>query len=350
MVFPPQPRPGHLHWRWPYPSPSFVFNVYIIYAVCLGSVRRGQGRAIFTADCSHSFHFNCIVNNVKHGNYLCPICRLKWKEIPFQLTRAVCFVIENLGPSDRLSIVSFSGNALRLFPLRWVTNIGREDANGGTKIVFKTGPRVLAERRQENSVSSIVLLSDGKDAYNYDNLPTHLEFLKLEDQTSNFPVNTFGFGSDHDSSTMHAISDASGGTFSFIESVSMVQDAFARCIGGLLTSLGLQIGSIPSWSYPSEISEQGLEGVINVGDLYADDEKEFQFYLSVPDFQATTRGDSTTTHTSILREGGSSNHSGSIGYYTPSMVSMVSKSKTPSALNSREHVQRHHKSRSLTRM
>ncbi|KAG5620605.1 hypothetical protein H5410_005823 [Solanum commersonii] len=27
---------------------------------------------------------DCIGENVKHGNLLCPICRCKWKEIPFQ--------------------------------------------------------------------------------------------------------------------------------------------------------------------------------------------------------------------------------------------------------------------------
>ncbi|KAH0646363.1 hypothetical protein KY284_034247 [Solanum tuberosum] len=47
-----------------------------------GSMKAGNGQAIFTAECAHSFHFSCIANSVKHGNYLCPICRCKWKEIP----------------------------------------------------------------------------------------------------------------------------------------------------------------------------------------------------------------------------------------------------------------------------
>lgn len=50
--------------------------------ICLGSMK--AGKAIFTAECKHSFHFHCIGKNVKHGNHLCPICRCKWKEIPFQ--------------------------------------------------------------------------------------------------------------------------------------------------------------------------------------------------------------------------------------------------------------------------
>ncbi|KAG8385152.1 hypothetical protein BUALT_Bualt03G0012000 [Buddleja alternifolia] len=435
-------------------------------AICLGNVRGGVGQAIFTAECSHSFHFSCIASSVKHGNYTCPICRSQWKEIPLQLAdasrsatgrarvspsqvsfedytanvshalrppnqhhpepvrfsddepllvvpsdlsptslcvpannvsikafpefpavaapdsvsefavlvglrappllddarkverapidlvtvldvsgsmdgsklfllkRAVSFVIENLGPADRLSIVSFSSSANRIFPLRRMTDRGREDAklavsslssDGGTDIVegLKKGARVLEERRERNPVASIILLSDGRDTYNCNNAPIRrsqqnqtssnptqvLQYLNLlpvsicpnnrepqtEDPGPTFSVHTFGFGADHDSSAMHAISDASRGTFSFIESVGMVQDAFARCIGGLLSvvaqelrlivtsaSPGVVITKIPSGRYANEISDHGLQGMINVGDLYADEEKEFLAYLSIP--------------------------------------------------------------------
>ena len=49
-------------------------------------MKQGGGHAIFTAECSHSFHFHsiCIASNVKHGNQICPVCRAKWKEIPVQ--------------------------------------------------------------------------------------------------------------------------------------------------------------------------------------------------------------------------------------------------------------------------
>ncbi|XP_059625017.1 E3 ubiquitin-protein ligase WAV3-like [Cornus florida] len=432
-------------------------------AICLTRVKPGQGQAIFTAECSHSFHFSCIASSVKHGNHLCPICRSKWKDIPFQcpsnsvdpqcngqghvahslleglraniprniippplppheprhfsddeslpfipaeptsiahpqtltlkaipelpsiaasdsfstfavlvgvrappllddarrlerapidlvtvldisgsmagsklslLKRAVKFVIQNLSPFDRLAIVAFSSGAQRIFPLRRMSETGREDAifainslqaNGGTNIVegLKKGVRILEERREHNPVASIILLSDGKDTFNCDNTNQRrslhkqsssnprqvLNYLNLlpvsicpnssevvdEIRPPTIPVHTFGFGLDHDSVAMHAISDASGGTFSFIESIGTVQDAFARCIGGLLsvvaqelrlilrsTSLGVDIGSIPSGRYLSEISHQGQHGVVEIGDLYADEEKEFLVYLSVP--------------------------------------------------------------------
>ena len=59
------------------------------------------------------------------------------------LKRAMGFVIQNLGPSDRLSVIAFSSTARRIFPLRKMTDTGRQQAlqavnslvsNGGTNI------------------------------------------------------------------------------------------------------------------------------------------------------------------------------------------------------------------------
>ncbi|KAI3470542.1 hypothetical protein Pfo_027205 [Paulownia fortunei] len=114
-----------------------------------------------------------------------------------------------------------------------------------------------------------------------------------EGQQQTFPVHAFGFGSDHNPLAMHAISDASGGTFSFIESYEVVQDAFASCIGGLLSVAtqdlclmvraakhGVEIKSIPSGRYDGSISNGGFQGMLNVGNLYPDEEKEFLINLS----------------------------------------------------------------------
>ncbi|GAA0165144.1 ion channel [Lithospermum erythrorhizon] len=63
---------------------SFSRSSKKICSICLASMRRGDRQAIFTAECSHSFHFQCIASNVKHGNQICPVCRAKWKEIPIE--------------------------------------------------------------------------------------------------------------------------------------------------------------------------------------------------------------------------------------------------------------------------
>ncbi|KAF9620696.1 hypothetical protein IFM89_013996 [Coptis chinensis] len=250
------------------------------------------------------------------------------------LKNAVRFVISNLGPADCLSIIAFSSTARRIFPLRRMSDVGRDCAtlaidslvsSGGTNIAegLNKGVQVLEQRRESNPVVSIILLSDGKDTYSttfgIDHQSPHHQdslnsrwisyFLQLlphaicpsngvvvgDNSLPPIPVHTFGIGADHDATCMHAISDVSGGTFSFIQDVNIIQDAFARCIGGFLSvvaqqlklkiiplSPGVRICSIPSGKHTSEISNNGKWGVVDVGDLYADEEKDFLVQVSVP--------------------------------------------------------------------
>ncbi|KAF9596800.1 hypothetical protein IFM89_013586 [Coptis chinensis] len=427
-----------------------------ICAICLGTMKPGQGHAIFTAECSHAFHFNCIASNVKHGNQVCPVCRAKWKEVPFQgpveqphgktrmnpldwpqddawmtvlrrlpprsnphrhiasnlpepepgvfdddeplghqtetvdkcsstpdknlpgsmdvkiypevsavqqsvsrenfsvlihlkapvtnsvcnysrsqvnlppssqtsrvpvdlvtvldvsgsmagtkialLKRAMGFVIQNLGPSDRLSVIAFSSTARRLFPLCRMTDSGRQRAlqavnslvsNGGTNIAegLRKGSKVMEERREKNPVGSIILLSDGQDTYSVscqDRAHTRPDYQSLlpfpirggGNSVFQIPVHAFGFGADHDAASMHSISEASGGTFSFIEAEGVIQDAFAQCIGGLLSVVvqdlrvgiecvhpDIRLGPLKAGSYATEVMNDSRTGFINVGDL-----------------------------------------------------------------------------------
>ncbi|GKV34145.1 hypothetical protein SLEP1_g42554 [Rubroshorea leprosula] len=456
-------------------------------SICLTKMKQGGGHAIFTAECSHSFHFHCIASNVKHGNPICPVCRAKWKEIPMQspgsvapseralmspifwpqndalmavvrrlpphhrdlnrrhivplcqapepgvfdddelldhqpviaegkdgsdncsvrtieiktypevsaapwsysydnftvlvhlkaaasvarqnpsrnqiplpqlskasrapvdlvtvldisgsmagtklalLKRAMGFVIQNLGSNDRLSVIAFSSTARRIFPLCRMSDTGRQQAlqavnslvaSGGTNIAegLRKGAKVMEERREKNPVSSIILLSDGQDTYTVtgsgsasnqtqQNYKSLLPFSIQGAGNTGFqiPVHTFGFGTDHDASSMHSISEISGGTFSFIETEAVMQDAFAQCIGGLLsvvvqdlqvvlecTDSNIHLGSLKAGSYPSRVTVDGHAGFIDVGDLYADEERDFLVSINVP-------AESSKSETSLLK-------------------------------------------------
>ncbi|KAL2488661.1 Zinc finger (C3HC4-type RING finger) family protein [Forsythia ovata] len=445
-------------------------------AICLGSMKPGHGHAIFTAECSHTFHFHCITSNVKHGKQSCPICRVKWKEIPCQspatnksqgrvrinnvswpqndawtsvtrllppprvdvnrhissvfhamepgvfdddelisdqstvtdktsscndltvgrstgmvevktypevsavpksashsnftalihlkapvtyglqhsgicegglplpsqtcrapvdlvtlldvsgsmagtklalLKRAMGFVIQNLGPSDRLSVIAFSSIARRLFPLRKMTDNGRLEAlqavnslsaSGGTNIAesLRKAAKVMTERKWKNPVSSIILFSDGQDTYTFrrpndgntctSNPSLVPVSMHLNDASSlHIPVHAFGFGADHDAVSMHSVSETSGGTFSFIEAENVIQDAFAQCIGGLLSVVVqelrvevecinpvLHLSSIKSGSYKNSLAMDKRKGIIEVGDLYAEEERDFLVTIDIP--------------------------------------------------------------------
>ncbi|AQK44723.1 Putative RING zinc finger and VWF domain family protein [Zea mays] len=427
-------------------------------AICFASMRSGHGQALFTAECSHMFHFQCISSNVKHGNYVCPVCRAKWKEIPYRslsstsphgriggdhtrspqqdphlalhqqvsnrrrevrrlrtsepadynddeplqrmeafddlnfgssktaeissypefqavpqstcldgfdilihvkaptsssddatgslvngsslrlsrrvpidivtvldvsgsmagtkmalLKQAMGFVIQHLRPSDRLSVIAFSSTARRLFPLQRMSHHGRQQAlqainslgaGGGTNIAdaLKKAVKVIADRSYKNSVCSIILLSDGQDTYNISSnfQGTSAGRRSLvpsanPNELHMVPLHTFGFGADHDSDTLHSISEASGGTFSFIEDEGVMQDAFAQCIGGLLSVAvremrlsmecvdpGVLLCSIKSGSYPSKVARDGRNGFVDIAHLYADEEKDILLSVTIP--------------------------------------------------------------------
>lgn len=233
------------------------------------------------------------------------------------LKRAMGFVIQNLSPSDRLCVIAFSSTARRLFPLRRMTETGRQEAlqavnslisNGGTNIAegLRKGAKAIVDRRWKNPVASIILLSDGQDTYTVTSPSGNLsrtDYRSLLPASINrnsetglqIPVHAFGFGADHDAASMHSISELSGGTFSFIEAEGVIQDAFAQCIGGLLSVViqelhvrvecvhpSLRIGSIKAGSYRTGLASDARMGSIDVGDLYAEEERDFLVTINIP--------------------------------------------------------------------
>ncbi|XP_074309956.1 E3 ubiquitin-protein ligase WAVH1-like [Silene latifolia] len=412
-------------------SNKVMVTVTDICSICKGNISTGT---LFTAECSHNFHNNCIFHNLQNGGGhidTCPTCHATWTQVfsPYAqktsrcdsdpcfdddeplpslasspqegggartmtvkalpeypalsksdksdsfavlfgirapllsaedddddmnarpsldlvavldvsgsmygkklalLKQAVSFVINNLGPTDRLSIITFSTHARRLTPLTRMTEAGRADtlrivdmirSEGSTNIIagLKTAVKVLDQRRQKNPVNSVILLSDGQDTENrnfiscLNRLPQSIRSNANAVETGVKPgpdvaqVYTFGFGADHDSKALHAISDGAGGTFSYIEAIEVIQDAFALCLGGLLSvvaqevevqvfsgSSEVRIKNIVSGRYNNKVDAFGSQhGVVYVGDVYADEEKQFLVYLSVPESEKDDNNSTT---------------------------------------------------------
>ncbi|KAJ0641205.1 putative chromatin regulator PHD family [Helianthus annuus] len=82
-------------------------------AICLEvlnySACTAPGQAIFTAQCSHAFHFDCIASNVRHGGVTCPICRAQWTHLPRNLKLPPCsFLYGNQTADPALQILDNS--------------------------------------------------------------------------------------------------------------------------------------------------------------------------------------------------------------------------------------------------
>ncbi|KAF5181122.1 E3 ubiquitin-protein ligase wav3 [Thalictrum thalictroides] len=365
--------------------------------ICLQNVKTGQGTAIFTAECSHAFHFPCIAAHVRkqHADEenqqeedieefqgffvnpnppfksddqtnsldsktsrnvdvkLLPVAAvvsvgknhetyaiaLKIKAPPppprahnsksaklldpgrrapidlvtvldtsrsmtgaklQMLKRAMRLVISSLGSADRLSIIAFSSSPKRLLALRRMTTQGQRSARRiidrlvcgqGSSVgdALRKATKVLEDRRERNPVASIMLLSDGQDersscaanssanrrrvanSANADMSSTRFAHLEI-------PVHSFGFGENSGHSHEPA------------------EDAFAKCVGGLLSvvvqDLRIQLG-FSSGSTPAEItavyscngrptSLGSGSGSVRLGDLYTEEERELLVELRVP--------------------------------------------------------------------
>ncbi|XP_047083284.1 E3 ubiquitin-protein ligase WAV3-like [Lolium rigidum] len=231
------------------------------------------------------------------------------------LKEAMGFVIDKLGPADRLSVVSFSHQARRETRLTRMSDAGKAStklaveylyACGNTDILkgLDTAAKVLDGRRHKNTVASVILLSDGQDTcnrpfgFNYGQNKSYDYLVPPSFVANNHrstPIHTFGFGTDHDAKEMHAVAEATGGTYSFIENQAVVQDAFAQCIGGLLSVAvqeawiavtcphpDVRVRSIKSGRYESRVLAYGRAASVDVGELYADEERRFLLFVDVP--------------------------------------------------------------------
>ncbi|XP_058785291.1 E3 ubiquitin-protein ligase WAV3 [Vicia villosa] len=208
------------------------------------------------------------------------------------LKRAMRLVISSLGPADRLSIVAFSSISKRLLPLRRMTAQGQRMARriidrlvtgegNGLGEALRKATRVLEDRRERNPVCSVMLLSDGQDEKVHNSNKQNQRKTFSHASSTRFahieiPVHAFGFGSKT------GYSHEPG------------EDAFAKCVGGLLSvvvqDLRIQLG-FQSDSARAEISAiyscSGRPtllslGAVRLGDLYAEEERELLVEMRVP--------------------------------------------------------------------
>ncbi|PON48676.1 Cdk-activating kinase assembly factor, partial [Parasponia andersonii] len=195
------------------------------------------------------------------------------------LKRAMRLVISSLGSADRLSVVAFSGTSKRLLHLKRMTTAGRRsarrivDALGtvgqGMSVsdALKKAAKVLEDRREKNPAAAIMLLSDSDHHHS----PSAVAVSSTRFSSGlEVPVHAVGFGDPYS------------------------EDAFARCVGGLLSvvvsDLRLQLdflsGSAPAeitavYSLTSRPAALGY-GSVRLGDLYAEEERELLVELKAP--------------------------------------------------------------------
>jgi len=181
------------------------------------------------------------------------------------------FVVRQLKSMDRLSIITYDHMIETAFPLTSMDVTGKERATlvidnivsrGSTDLCggLLAGIDVIKQRIEKSDVASVLLFTDGlanAGIQNIDSIITEMSKKAVStdsDQVGSLPctVHTFGFGSDHDVNMLKAISDKGNGVYFFIENKDSIADAFADCIGGLLSVVAQNIS----------LALQGVNGAV----------------------------------------------------------------------------------------
>lgn len=159
-------------------------------------------------------------------------------------------LLEMVSEHDRISLIQFDDRAERLTPLlrntkenqpRFELMINQLTDRGGTNIAIgmDLAFKVLHERKYSNPVTSIFLLTDGLDGGAHQRVSARLVERKLLE--TNFTINCFGFGRDHDEDLLNNISKLKDGSFYFIDKLDTVDECFASALGGLMSVVALDI-------------------------------------------------------------------------------------------------------------
>ncbi len=154
--------------------------------------------------------------------------------------RAAQRLVDELGPHDRLSIVSYSTDVSVDISSRQATqaakasmraSIDRLNAAGGTNISggFTRASQQVQQNKSPETINRVVLLSDGRATVGVTNVP-QLRQMARQSLQKEVSLTTMGVGLDYNEDLMSAMADEGSGNYYFIDKpdtvVSILESEF----------------------------------------------------------------------------------------------------------------------------
>jgi len=165
-------------------------------------------------------------------------------------------LIGMMDKNDRLALILFDNNSQVFFDLNYLTDKTKKEltnqinsikAHGGTNILsgLQLAVNILKKEKDntknENRVSSVILLSDGCDNYSDDiQLGESLKNL-TKGLGLSFTLHTFGYGQDHDPKTMNKLANIRDGSFFLVEDYNKVAEYFVTVLGGCVSVISKKV-------------------------------------------------------------------------------------------------------------
>ncbi|KAJ5353840.1 hypothetical protein N7541_006404 [Penicillium brevicompactum] len=161
------------------------------------------------------------------------------------LRDALRFLVQNLGPRDRMGLVTF-GSSGGGVPLVGMTT---KSWNGWPKILESIRPvgqkslradvveganvamDLLMQRKFNNPVSTILLISDSSISD-----PESVDFVVSRAEAAKVSIHSFGLGLTHKPDTMIELSTRTKGSYSYVKDWMMLRECVAGCLGALQTT------------------------------------------------------------------------------------------------------------------
>ncbi|CAF1157449.1 unnamed protein product [Adineta steineri] len=235
------------------------------------------------------------------------------------LKKTLDYIIDQMGPLDRLAMVSFDTAACnRSNGLNMMTHAKQQTlhnavaqsihAGGGTYIGsgLEMGIQILTSRRTKNPVGAMLLLTDGQDNQHHD-------YSQLMQTLPDGVVcHTFGYGLGHRAALLSQLAEQGhGGTFTFIDQVDAIALAFATALGTLFTcvaqnlSVKLEFDSSYAVTHSHSIYRHepvqlpSSQVTFKLNDLNSEENRNLVFQLNVPALVEQSNNNDIIGHVSL---------------------------------------------------
>ncbi|CAG8112198.1 unnamed protein product [Penicillium salamii] len=161
------------------------------------------------------------------------------------LRDALRFLVQNLGPRDRMGLVTFgsSGGGVPLVGMTtkswagWpkilesIRPVGQKSLRADVVEGANVAMDLLMQRKFNNPVSTILLISDSSISD-----PESVDFVVSRAEAAKVSIHSFGLGLTHKPDTMIELSTRTKGSYSYVKDWMMLRECVAGCLGALQTT------------------------------------------------------------------------------------------------------------------
>ncbi|KAJ5105217.1 hypothetical protein NUU61_002564 [Penicillium alfredii] len=161
------------------------------------------------------------------------------------LRDALKFLVQNLGPRDRMGMVTFgsSGGGVPLVGMTtkswagWnkvldsIRPVGQKSLRADVVEGANVAMDLLMQRKFNNPVSTILLISDSSISD-----PESVDFVVSRAEAAKVSIHSFGLGLTHKPDTMIELSTRTKGSYLYVKDWMMLRECVAGCLGSLQTT------------------------------------------------------------------------------------------------------------------